>query len=54
MRKANYLFIDATWYKPPGMSQLLIIMYKDIINGEKYPGFFIIMNNKLQDLYTKI
>ena len=51
MRKSNYFFIDATKHKPPGRLQFLIIMYKNIINGEKYPGY---MNNKFQDLYTKI
>lgn len=54
MRESKFFFIDATWYQPHGFQQLLIIMFKDVITHEKYPGFFIIMNNKTEELYTRI
>ena len=31
-----------------------VVVFKDIINCEKYPGLFIIMNNRTQSLYEKI
>ena len=54
IREAECLFIDGTWYKPPGFCQIIVIMFKDIITKEKYPGMFIVSNNKLQEIYEKI
>ena len=54
MRESIYYFIDGTWYKPPGMVQILIIMFKDTITGLKIPGMYIVTSNKLEELYTKI
>ena len=54
MRESRFFFIDATWHQPHGFQQLLIIMFKDIIIHEKYPGFFIIMNNRTEQLYQRI
>ena len=54
MRESKVFFIDATWYQPHGFQQLLIIMFKDVITHEKYPGFYITMNNRTEELYTRI
>lgn len=51
LRKTENIFIDATFHTPIGFNQTLIIMFKDIITGEKYPGIFILMNKKSYILY---
>lgn len=54
MRVSPYYFIDGTWYKPPGMVQILIIMFKEIITGLKIPGIYIVTNLKNEEMYNKI
>ena len=54
IRHSNHLFIDATFHHPQGYSQLLIIIFKDIITKEYYPGFYILMTNKTEILYDLI
>ena len=54
IRKSNHLFIDATFHHPKDYSQLLIIIFKDFISSEYYPGFFILMSNKTEILYDLI
>lgn len=54
LRKAEQLFIDATFHVPYEFHQNLIIMYKDIITGEKYPCFYILMNKKNILLYNLV
>ena len=54
MRQSNYYFIDGTWYKPGGIEQILIIMFKDIITGDKIPGIYTVTNNKTEYLYTRM
>ena len=54
IRHSNHLFIDATFNHPQGYSQLLIIIFKDIITKEYYPGFYILMTNKTEILYDLI
>lgn len=40
-RESDWLFIDATRYKPPGMVQIIIIMFKDVIYKEKILGMYV-------------
>ena len=54
IREPECLFIDGTWYKPPGFCQIIVIMFKDIITKEKYSGMFIVSSNKLEENYEKI
>ena len=54
IRQWNYFFIDGTWYKPGGMEQILIIMFKDIIMGGKIPVIYTVTNNKFEYLYTRL
>ena len=54
IRQSKYYFIDGTWYKPPGMVQILIIMFKDSITDLKLPGIYIVTSNKLEELYIEI
>lgn len=54
MRKSKHIFLDATFHSPYGFYQNLIIMFKDILTGEKYPSFFILMNKKFYILYEMI
>ena len=49
----NWL-IDATYHHPTEFSKILIIYYQDIISKEKYPSFFILMNNKIYENYINI
>ena len=42
LRKSENIFIDATFHTPIRFYQTLIIMFKDIITGEKYPGMYIL------------
>ena len=54
LRNSNHLFVDATFHHPIGYSQLLIIIFKDIISKEYYPGFYILMTNRTEILYDLI
>ena len=53
-RISKHFFIDATFHHPYKFSQLLIIIFKDVISSEYLPGFFILMSNKTEILYTMI
>ena len=57
-RQTYHLFIDATIHHPKDFSQLLIIIFKDIIisiiKSKYYPGFFVLMSNKTEILYDPI
>ena len=53
-RMTKHLFIDATFHHPIGYEQLLIIIYKDIITADYIPGFYILMSNKTEILYTMV
>ena len=54
MRQSEHYQFDSTWYKPTGFSQILIGLYRDPITFEKYPGCYIIMNYKFENIYIKI
>ena len=53
-RLSKHIFIDATFHHPIEYQQLLIIIFKDIITSEYYPGFFILMSNKTEILYDMV
>ena len=54
MRKSKNFFIDGTFHQPPEFSQMLIIMYKDIITNIKIPGFYCLLNSKKEILYNYV
>ena len=54
LRISNHWFVDATFHHPIGYAQLLIIIFKDIITSEFYPGFYILMSNKIEIIYDMI
>ena len=51
IRKSHHLYIDGTFHHPKEFSQMIIIMYKDIITDQKIPGFYILINGKLEIFY---
>ena len=51
MRQSKNYFIDGTFHHPPDFTQLLIIMYKDIISGIKITGLYILLNSKKEEIY---
>ena len=52
MRQSRHFFIDGTFHHPPEFTQLLLIMYKDIITSLKIPGLYILLNSKKEALYN--
>ena len=42
------------FHPPPEFSQMLIIMYKDIISNLKIPGFYCLLNSKKELLYNYV
>ena len=54
IRKSKNIFFDATFHVPYGFSQCLILLYKDIITGEKYPGIYTVMNKKNYIIYKLV
>ena len=46
--------INANFHHPKDFNQLLIIIFKDIITSEYYPGFYILMLNKTEILYDLV
>ena len=53
-RIANHLFIDGTFHHPIKFSQLLIILFKDVLLSQYIPCFYILMSNKSEILYDLI
>ena len=54
MRISKHWFVDATFHHPIEYTQLLIIIFKDIVTSEYYPGFYILMSNKTEIIYDMI
>ena len=52
--KSNHLFFGGTFHHPVNFTQLLIIMYKDIITDLKIAGIYILLNSKNEDLYNMV
>ena len=46
--------IDVTFHHPQNYSQLLIIMFKDLIISEILPCFYVLMSKKTEILYDLI
>lgn len=53
-RESYYYFIDGIFHRPKTYSQLLIILFKEIIIKEKIPLFFILISNRREELYKRI
>ena len=53
-RISKHLFIDGTFHHPVGFSQLLIIIFKDIVTSKYLPCFYILMSNKTEIIYDMI
>ena len=51
LKASKHIFLDGTFYHPPGFYQMLIIMYKDIITDLKIPALYILLNSKKEILY---
>ena len=45
-RASNQYFIDETFHYPKDFSELMIIIFKDIIIKEYLPGFHILLSIK--------
>jgi len=57
MRLSKYFFVEATFHHPMAYSQLLIIIFKDIVTSEHYPGlkyYMIWCLHQLKISYLKI
>lgn len=50
----NFYIRKLTFLFPTGFSQLIVILYLDDDNQKKYPGMFILSNNKKYEGYLKI
>ena len=50
-RASNHYLVDATFHLPKDFSEIMVIIYKDIIINEYLPGFYISFNNKTEMLY---
>ena len=50
-RVSNHYFIDATFHHREDFSELMIIIFEDIINHDYLPGFYILLSNKTEMLY---
>ena len=50
-RVSNHYFVEATFHHPKDFSELMIIIFKDIINHDYLPGFYILLSNKTEMLY---
>ena len=53
MRQSRNFFIDGTFHHPEEFTQLILIMYKDIITSIKIPGLYILVNSKKENLKVK-
>ena len=51
MQNAIHMYIDGAYIFPNGFKQTIIILFYDIITKSRYPGAFILLNNKLYQGY---
>ena len=49
--KCSHYYIDGTFVRPSGFSQLLVILFYDISTKSRYPGAYILLNSKLYQSY---
>ena len=52
MRQSRNFFIDGTFHHPEEFTQLILIMYKDIITSIKIPCLYILVNSKKEIMYN--
>ena len=50
----KHLYIDGTFIKPKGFTELLIILYHDEELNIRAQGCYILLNNKSEFDYTKV
>ena len=51
-RASNHYLVHATFHHPKDFSEIMVIIYKDIIINEYLPGFYILLSNKSEMLYN--
>ena len=51
LQNANHYYIDRTFVRPSGFTQLLVILFYDISTKSRYPGAYILLNSKLYQSY---
>ena len=52
--KAKNWYIDCTFVVPLTFKQMLVILYKDDVNGKRYPEVFALLNYKKFEGYLLI
>ena len=52
MKQSRNFFIDGTFHHPEEFTQLILLMYKDIITSIKIPGLYILVNSKKENMYN--
>ena len=52
LQKANHFYIDRTFIFPPDFSQLIVLLYFDENIKKRYPGCFLLINNKSETGYS--
>ena len=53
-RLTKHLYIDGTFHHPVGYTQLLIIIFKDIVTSEYLSVCYILISNKIEILYDLV
>ena len=53
LRDAPHYYIDGTFIYPSGFNQLLVVLYYDENKNKRYPGTFILINNKTEVGYKE-
>ena len=54
LREVLHFYIVDTFIYPPGFKQLLVILYYDQKNNKRFPGGYILINNKTECCYIEI
>ena len=54
LNKSEHWYIDATFIYPPGFKELIVILYIDKDTNKRFPGMFILTNNKHFEGYNLI
>ena len=52
LQKTNHFYIDGTFIFPPDFSQLIVLLYFDENIKKRYPGYFLLINNKSETGYS--
>ena len=52
LKQAIHFYVDDTFLYPNGFSQLLVILYRDVLNGKRFSGLFALINSKKEEGYT--